>query len=142
MLGPHVFVALSAIVWADGNVTADERAALLNAARAVGLAGADLDSIESSTRERGEIPSLDASTLTLEERQLVYGFGCWLMRTDGSENHAEWASIGRLGHALTLSEEQREVASATSFAIEEILAKGPDENSLAAILRALAKHSA
>jgi len=115
-LGRDVFVALSAVIWADGEVTENEAEALLSAARANGLAGSDLAAVERATRVRTDVDVLVGLALSPEEQSFVYGIAAWLTCADGKVTHEELALLDKLGDALGLSAGDRDAAASAAVA--------------------------
>jgi hypothetical protein len=117
-LGRDVFVALATIVWADGIVTGDEVRALLDAARASGVAEGDREAVRAATRERPSAATMGALSLGPEEKAFVYAIAAWLTRADGKVTPEETDAMAELGDILALSDDDRANAIATSFAID------------------------
>lgn len=103
-LPPQSFVALSAVAWADGRMTKNEATGLLAAAKALGLDGADLASVEAATKEKASIDDFDGTGLSTWERLLTYGLATWLARLDGVTQGAEIDSLRKLEGKLESGE--------------------------------------
>ncbi len=130
-LGKDVFVALAAVVWADGRVTPEEAAALVRAAQASGLAGADLLAVEHATRTRTSLDALDVAALDPDVREYVYALATMLARADGQVVEEERVVLQALGDRLGLDGEARERAAVAARALA-----GPSD--LQALANALA----
>lgn len=103
-LPPESFVALAAVAWADGRMSKDEAAGLLTAAKRYGLDGDALSAVERATKEKVELESFDASSLSTWDRLLTYGFANWLSRLDGVQGGSEIASLRALARKLESAE--------------------------------------
>jgi uncharacterized tellurite resistance protein B-like protein len=99
-LPTHSFVALAAVAWADGRMSASEAAGLLHAAKTLGLEGDDYAGLERATREKIGLDAFDPSGLSSWERLLTYGLATWLSRIDGMTQAAELESLKALASAL------------------------------------------
>lgn len=117
-LGKDVFLALAAVVWADSVVTKEEAEALLTAARASGLEGADLAAIEEATRVRTHLDVLDVTRLGDDEREYVYALATWLANADGVVVDEEREVIRALGDRLVLGADARERAATAAMALD------------------------
>ena len=95
------FVALASVAWADGRMSKSEAEGLLHAAKAQGLEGEELATVEAATKESVSLDSFDGSVLSDWERLATYGIACWLSRLDGVQHGAEIASLEALASALT-----------------------------------------
>ena len=71
-LPPQSFVALAAVGWADGSLRRSEVTALVDAARKLGLEGADLAAVEQSTKSPVQIDAFDPGEMTPWERVVTY----------------------------------------------------------------------
>lgn len=118
-LRKDVFLALAAVVRADGKVTPEEHDALLAAARASDLPSEDLEAIERSLVMRASLATMPPepnwpATLGVEERAFVYSAAAWLAKVDGHESVEETEVIARLGETLGLSPEAQAIAALTA----------------------------
>lgn len=113
-----VFVALAAIAWADGEVSEAEATALIGAAEASGLRGAELDAVRSALSSRTELDRLSQLSLAAEEREFVYAIASWLVRVDGVIEPAETAALARLAGILSLGEVERDRVDLAVSALE------------------------
>lgn len=95
-LPPQSFVALSAVAWADGRMSKNEATGLLSAAKALGLEGAELASVEAATKEKVSLDAFDAASLSTWDRLLTYGLATWLARVDGVTHATEIDSLRAL----------------------------------------------
>ncbi len=112
-----VFVALSAVIWADGMVTGDEAEALLGAARATGLPPGDLAAVEAATRSPQPLEGVSNLGLDALEREFVYAIALWLASADRVVVESEKKVLARLGDLLELTPEVRERASVVAGAL-------------------------
>ena len=132
-----VFLALVAVVSADGAISAEERTGLLQAAHAAGLSPEELGAVERALAAPAQ-PSDEAkdwhATLTEEERVFVYSAAMWLACVDGIISNAEAATVEKIGDKLRLSDKERAVAklAAASFA--------SDRRDVLGLARAIATH--
>lgn len=111
------FIALSAVAWADGRMSAGEATGLLGAARACGLTGDALAGIERSTKEETSLADFDASDLSGWQKALTYAIACWLARVDGTTATSEKASLAELADTLGLEKEKLAAAGSAAFDI-------------------------
>jgi uncharacterized membrane protein YebE (DUF533 family) len=124
-LSRDVFVALAAIVWADGVVTREESEALLQAARATGLSGADLDAVTASTTTPVSLDQVGQLELRSEEREFVYAVALWLAGADRVVVESERVALARLGDLLGLSQAVRERAALVARALVQLSSDAP-----------------
>jgi len=66
-LPPQSFVALAAVGWADGSLRRSEVTALVDAARKLGLEGADLAAVEQSTKTPVQLEAFDPGATWIRE---------------------------------------------------------------------------
>jgi hypothetical protein len=109
------FVALAAVTWADGRMSRNEAEGLLRAARAAGLEGDDVATVERATKSQVDLTNFDPSGLSPWEKGLTYALAAWLARVDGVENAAESATLVNLGTALDLPQDKLDSAAAGAF---------------------------
>lgn len=114
VLGRDVFLALAAVIWADGRVVPSEAKAIADAARACGLSGDDLTAVVGATLERTELPT--SLKLTHDEQLFVYGIAVWLAEVDGVVTHEETAVVSKIGDMFALSVEERAMVWAAARA--------------------------
>jgi uncharacterized membrane protein YebE (DUF533 family) len=115
-LNRDIFLALAAIAWADGKLDPDEADAIVRAAVEAGLDLAEIEEIESATRERIDLGTVDRSALSKEDRLFVYAIACWIARLDGVVTDEEAQALAALGERLGVPERPR--AHAESIARE------------------------
>jgi uncharacterized membrane protein YebE (DUF533 family) len=108
------FLALAAIGWADGSLERKEADGLVRAAKACGLADADLSEIERATKERIALDSLDMSGLSRWEQVLTYSLASWLAYLDGVQSTDERDTLAKLGEGLGLDKALRVRAAAAA----------------------------
>ena len=111
------FIALAAVGWADGSLHRSEGTALVDAARKLGLEGADLAAVEQSTRSPVQLDAFSPGTMTLWECIVTYALATWLARIDGVQSTSESALLRSLGERLGLDEGLRQRASGAAFDI-------------------------
>ncbi len=114
-LGKDVFVALAAIAWADGEVAPEETEALLGAASASGLSGADLEAVEAATKTPVPLERLTSLSFDGDERLFVYSVALWLIEADGVITPEETAAMDALARAMNLSDEDRDLVTAAAL---------------------------
>jgi len=114
-MNTQVFLALATVAWANGELSANERAGILSAARASGYSEGDLELLSKAIETRRELTSLSLNRLSALDRVFTYAAAAWLARFDGGTT--EQAALKALGDHLRVSEEVR--ANARQ-AVEEI----------------------
>lgn len=119
-LRKDVFVALSAVAWADGELHADEADAIVRAAVDEGLSLEEIADIEASTKSRVDLGSIDRAGLAKEDRLFVYAVACWIARMDGKVTPEESAALAALGERLGVPERPRVQAEAIARQIAEM----------------------
>jgi uncharacterized membrane protein YebE (DUF533 family) len=140
-LGRDVFLALSAVVWADGEVADEEHAALLRAARAAKLEEPDLAAIERALATPVPIATIAELTLAPRERDLVYAIALWLARADGIVQLSEAGALATLATILGLPEDEGIRNAAAAVAIEKLAAAYDGEDPLGALADEIARHA-
>ncbi len=119
-LNRDIFLALAAIAWADGRLDPDEADAIVRAAVEAGLELDQIEEIETATRERIDIGTIDRSALTKEDRLFVYAIACWIARLDGVITDEEAAALTTLGERLGVPEKPRTQAELIAREIAEL----------------------
>lgn len=114
-MNTQVFLALATVAWANGEMSADERAGILSAARASGYSEGDLALLSKAIETPRQLSSLSLHRLTALDRVFAYAAASWLARFDGGAT--EQAAVQALGDYLRVAEEVRAEARA---AVEEI----------------------
>jgi hypothetical protein len=114
ILPKRSFLALAAIGWADGSLERKEADGLVRAAKACGLADADLSEIERATKERIALDGLDMSGLSRWEQVLTYALASWLAYLDGVQSTDERDTLAKLGEGLGLDKALRVRAAAAA----------------------------
>jgi uncharacterized membrane protein YebE (DUF533 family) len=122
-LGRDVYIALSAVGWADGNLDPDEADAIVRTALEEGLDLAEIAEIEAATKQRVDLGVIDRKGLSKEDRLFVYGVACWLTRLDGVISAAEIKALDSLGEALNIPEKPRAIVDGIA---QEIANQGDD----------------
>jgi hypothetical protein len=114
-LPPQSFVALAAVGWADGSLRRSEVTALVDAARKLGLEGADLAAVEQSTKSPVPLDAFDPGEMTRWERIVTYALATWIVRLDGVQSTSESDVLRRLGDRLHLDDGTRQRASGAAL---------------------------
>ena len=120
VLNRDIFLALAAIAWADGRLDPDEADAIVRAAVEAGLELEAIEEIESATRERIDLGTVDRSRLGKEDRLFVYALACWIANLDGEVTDEESAALAALGERLGVPERPRAHAEAIAREIAEL----------------------
>ena len=111
-LNRDIFLALAAIAWADGKLEPDEADAIVRAAVEAGLELGEIEEIETATRERIDLGTVDRSPLSKQDRLFVYAVACWIARLDGVVTDDEATTLAALGERLGVPEKPRAHAEA------------------------------
>ena len=119
-LNRQVFLALSTIAWADGNLAPEERDGILSAARGAGFTEDDLASLAEAIKTRCELASLSLRKLSALDRVFVYATGEWLARLDGAVQPSEVDALKNLGEFLMVSERVRDDARSTVLEVAKL----------------------
>ncbi|RYZ04353.1 MAG: TerB family tellurite resistance protein [Myxococcales bacterium] len=125
-LGRDVYIALSAVGWADGNLDQEEADAIVRTALEEGLDITEIAEIEAATKERIDLGVIDRKNLSKEDRLFVYGVACWLTRLDGVVSPAELQALKDLGEALKIPEKPRNIVDSIA---QEVANQGDDRPS-------------
>ena len=120
VLNRDIFLALAAIAWADGRLDPDEADAIVRAAVEAGLELEAIEEIESATRERIDLGTVDRSGLGKEDRLFVYALACWIANLDGEVTDEESAALSALAERLGVPERPRAHAEAIAREIAEL----------------------
>jgi hypothetical protein len=115
-LGRDVFIALAAVGWADGELSADEADAIVRTALEEGLEIDEIAEIEAATQSPVEMGVIDRSNLSKEDRLFVYAVASWMTRLDQKVDARETEALARLGEVLKIPEGPR--AQADQIALE------------------------
>jgi hypothetical protein len=118
-LAPDVFVALAAIGWADGELSADEADGIVRAASECGFSLEEIERIEQATRQRVDLGAVDASNLIGLDRAFVYATAVWLARLDGVVEPTEREALAALADRLRLPGDVRATCSSVALAVAE-----------------------
>jgi uncharacterized membrane protein YebE (DUF533 family) len=119
-LRKDVFVALSAVAWADGQLDPDEADAIVRAAIDEGLSLEEIAEIEASTKTAVDMGAIDRAGLSKEDRLFVYAVACWIARMDGKVTAEERAALAALGERLGVPERPRGQAEAIAVQVAEM----------------------
>ncbi len=142
-LDKNAFIALAAVVWADGEAAPTEAAALLKAATAWGVAGDELAEVERALETRLPLSKLAELGLTGDGRLLVYSIAAWLTQADGVVVPRESEILEQLAGLLGLSADEREHCTTQPMIAASFIAGSSGRCDVLAIAReieALAKH--
>jgi len=115
-LNRQVFLALATVAWADGELAAEERDGILQAARGDGWSEADLASLAEAIQTPVQLSSLSLRKLSALDRVFVYATAEWLARLDGVVHPQEEVALRELGQFLMLSDAKK--AQARDAALE------------------------
>lgn len=116
-LPKEAFLALAALGWADGRMTAVEKAGLLRASRESKLSEADTDEVALALVKESSLASFVPGDMTEWQRIVTFALGSWFARLDGVMSTEEHASLKLLGQRLALDKAVCERASAAAFDI-------------------------
>jgi len=119
-LGRDVFLALSAIGWADGNLDPEEADAIVRTAAEEGLEIEEIAEIEAATKSPLDISTIDRSDMSKEDRLFVYAVAVWMTRIDGKVDDAETEALAKLGKALKVPEKPLEHAHHIAVEIAQL----------------------
>ena len=119
-LQKDVFLALSAIAWADGKLDPDEADAIVRAAVESGLDLAEIEAIEAATKEPIDLGAVDRASLSKPERLFVYAMACWIARLDGKVTEEEGRALAALGERLGVPERPRALVESLAREIAEL----------------------
>jgi hypothetical protein len=103
----QVFLALATVAWANGDLSADERAGILSAARSAGYSEPELADLSKAIEIPRELSSLSLHRLSALDRVFTYAAGEWLARLEGTVGPKEAAALKALGDVLKMSETAR-----------------------------------
>ncbi|MBX3181601.1 MAG: TerB family tellurite resistance protein [Polyangiaceae bacterium] len=111
------FLAIAAVVAADGLLKQDESKALARAVSAYGLSPEDAEAVTSAATERVELASIDLSELDGWQQAVTYAVASWLAQVDGVVNAAELSTLRQLGEQLGLPRPKLEAARSAAYDI-------------------------
>jgi hypothetical protein len=123
-LGKDVFLALAQVAWADGEMKSGEADALLRAARAAGLAGADLEAVERATKSKDVVKKMPKLSIAPGQAEFAYALACALSASDGEIAESEREAIAALGDKLKIPFDVRARAAAASVAVAKSIEVG------------------
>jgi uncharacterized membrane protein YebE (DUF533 family) len=106
-MNTQVFFALATVAWANGDLSADERAGILGAARSAGYSESDLATLSKAIETPRELSSLSLQRLSALDRVFTYAAAEWLARLEGTVGPKEAVALQALGDFLNLSETVR-----------------------------------
>ncbi|MBL8740921.1 MAG: hypothetical protein JNK04_07505 [Myxococcales bacterium] len=116
-LPKEAFLALAALGWADGRMTAVEKAGLLRASKECGLGDADTDVVAMALVKESSLADFVPGDMTQWQRIVTYALGSWFARLDGVMSTEEHESLKLLAKRLDLDKAVCERASAAAFDI-------------------------
>lgn len=134
-LGKDVFIALAAVVWSDGELVQAEANALLQAARAWGIAGDELADVERALREHVPLQRVRDLDLAGDARLLVYSIAAWLTQVDGVVVPTESETLAQLASLFELTDDDRAVAATESVLSATMLAGATGHKDVLALAR-------
>jgi uncharacterized membrane protein YebE (DUF533 family) len=106
-LGRDVFLALAAVGWADGQLTAEGADAIVRAALDEGLDLDEIRSIEEATKTPVDVGIVDRMAMSKADRLYVYAVASWIASLDGDVTAKEEQALAKLGTALGVPEAPR-----------------------------------
>ena len=106
-MNTQVFLALATVAWANGDLSADERAGILSAARSAGYSEEELAVLSKAIETPRELSSLALQRLSALDRVFAYAAAEWLARLEGNVGQKEAAALKALGDYLKMSETVR-----------------------------------
>jgi uncharacterized membrane protein YebE (DUF533 family) len=115
-----IYVALSAIAWADGRLDPDEADAIVRAAADDGLSLEEIADVEAATQEPVDLAVIDRASLSEDDRLFVYAVACWIARMDGRVGDEEAEALADLGERLGMSAEARAGVAAMAQQVAEL----------------------
>lgn len=115
VLPKQAFVALAAVGWADGSIRRVEKAGLLRAAEACGVAGEDLVEVEASLAKSVSLADWVPGEMAEWQRIVTYALACWLAQVDGVISADEHAHLASLAKRLDIQAQVRDRAAAAAF---------------------------
>lgn len=107
ILGRDVYIALAAVGWADGQLTAAAADAIVRTALEEGLELEEVEAIRAATREPVAIGEIDRMNMSKADRLYVYAVASWIAALDGHASPAEREALAALGEALHIPEPPR-----------------------------------
>lgn len=111
-INKNVFLALSAVAWADGKIESDEADAIVRAAIDCGIDLDDVAEIEAAAATPVDLASIDVPSMNKEDRLFVYAVACWIGDIDGELSESESKTLSALAEALGVPEKLRARAEA------------------------------
>jgi len=119
-MNPQVFLAIATVAWANGDLSADERAGILNAARSVGYSEGDLGLLSKGIEMRRELSSLSLHRFSALDRVFAYAASEWLARLEGTVGTSEQAALDALSDFLKIAPDVRDEARAAVLEISRL----------------------
>ncbi|NUP04802.1 MAG: TerB family tellurite resistance protein [Polyangiaceae bacterium] len=119
-LGRDVFIALSAIGWADGKLDEEEADAIVRTAVEEGLELEEIEAIEAATKSPTDIGAIDRASMSKADRLFVYAVAAWMTRLDGVRDDRETDALDKLGDALRIPERPRKHADEIAREVAEL----------------------
>jgi len=119
-MNTQVFLAIATVAWANGDLSADERAGILSAARSAGYNDDDLALLTKGIEMRRDLSSLSLHRMSALDRVFAYAASEWLARLEGTVGQSEAAALKALGDFLMVSEEVRDSARQAVLEIAQL----------------------
>jgi uncharacterized membrane protein YebE (DUF533 family) len=141
ILGRDVYLALAAIGWADGRLSADVADAILRTAAEEGLDVEDLERIRSAVETPTEVGIVDRVHMSKADRLYVYAVAAWIACLDGEVSGAERQLLADLAQELGVPDAARQ---RTAQIVDELVAHHdrPDRLDLRALRTTLDQQQA
>lgn len=134
------FLAIAAVVAADGLLKKDESMALSRALAAYGLAAEDVTAVEAAAAKGIDLADIDLSSLDGWQQAVTYAVATWLAQVDGVVNSQELGTLRKLGEALDLPRPKLEAARSAAFDIAALPKdKRPDKYDFSGLEERLAE---
>jgi uncharacterized membrane protein YebE (DUF533 family) len=136
ILGRDIYLALAAVGWADGRLTAEAADAIVRTALEEGLDFEDVAAIEEATKNPVPLGEIDWKHMSKADRLYVYAVAAWIAELDGTLSPEEQKALAQLGDALKLPDKPRQHANAI---MREVAALGdkPERFDLMSLRRTL-----
>lgn len=129
-----VFKTLLATGWIDGELSAEEANAILQAARDEGLSKGDIKQLTEAAKAPIDFDDLQLEDLTPEDKLFVYAAALWVTRVDGKVTPEERSALQAISLILRIT---RKGQAAMERAVTELAAdeERPDRLDLRGLRR-------
>ena len=121
ILGRDVYLALAAVGWADGQLTAAAADAIVRTALEEGLELDEIAEIDAATKSPIDLGVVDRMNMSKADRLYVYAVASWIAQIDGDTSDKKLGALAKLGSELGVPEAPRAHADAI---LREIAAQG------------------